>query len=65
MESEEIKIINTTNDDFPEVLWLFEEAMKMHKHNGYQVWETMDSVGLQNDIVNKLQYKILRGQDNI
>jgi len=58
-----IVITNTTNDDWNDVLWLFGEAMKLQGKNGYHVWEAIDMSGLKCDIENKLQYKILKGND--
>lgn len=57
------KIINTTNDDLEDVLWLFQQAMELQGRNGYKVWEDVDKAGLQKDIENGLQYKIVQGND--
>lgn len=63
MQPEDIKISNTTIDDFPVAHWLFEQAMKLQGQNGYIVWESLDKAGLENDIQNNLQYKIVSGND--
>ncbi|WP_308993730.1 GNAT family N-acetyltransferase [Mariniflexile litorale] len=63
MQQDNEKIINTTMDDFPAVLWLFEEAMKLQGQNGYKVWKTLDKAGLVNDIQHNLQYKIVSRND--
>lgn len=62
-ETDEIKIVNTTKNDFNDVLWLFEQAMNLQGKNGYKVWENIDKAGLEKDIENGLQYKIVTGQD--
>lgn len=62
--TDDIKIINTTKEDLPLIHWLFEQTMKMQGENGYKVWGTIDKVGLETDIKNNLQYKILK-DDNI
>lgn len=62
-ESKKIKITNTTKDDFEDILWLFEQTMKLQGKNGYKVWDDIDKVGLEKDIENNLQYKITKGND--
>lgn len=57
------QIVNTALSDLPLVLWLFEQAMKLNDRQGYKVWTTIDKIALQQDIENKLQYKIMRGND--
>lgn len=63
MQTGGIKITNTTKDDFPDILWLFEQAMKLQGQNGYKVWNEIDKAGLENDIENDLQYKITKDND--
>lgn len=63
MQTADIKITNTTKDDFPDILWLFEQAMKLQGQNGYKVWNEIDKAGLENDIENDLQYKITKDND--
>lgn len=55
-----IQIINTTIDDLDTVLWLFRQAMELQGKNGYKVWEEIDTIALQKDIEEKLQYKIVK-----
>lgn len=62
-KKEEIKIENTTKDDFVTILWFFEEALKLQGQNGYKVWNDIDKFGLEKDIANFLQYKIIKGND--
>ncbi len=62
-KNDDIKIINTTNDDLDIVFWLFEEAMELQGKNGYKVWSDIDKTALIKDIENRLQYKILKGND--
>lgn len=62
-KTDDIKIINTTKNDFSDILLLFEQAMKLQGQNGYKVWDDIDKIGLGNDIADKLQYKITKGSD--
>jgi ribosomal protein S18 acetylase RimI-like enzyme len=57
-----LEIINTTNNDLDDVLWLFKQAMELQGRDGYKVWEDVDKAGLEKDITGGLQYKIV--QDN-
>jgi ribosomal protein S18 acetylase RimI-like enzyme len=58
-----VKIVNTTIQDWDEILRLFEQAMELQGKNGYKVWNSIDKTALEKDIVNKLQYKITREAD--
>lgn len=60
---ENIKIVNTTKDDFKVVLSLFDEAMKLQGRDGYRVWNSIDRAGLKKDIEENLQFKIVSGED--
>jgi ribosomal protein S18 acetylase RimI-like enzyme len=60
---EDIQIINTTKDDLNTISWLFEQAMELQGKNGYKVWEGIDKIALQKDIDERLQYKIVKGED--
>jgi ribosomal protein S18 acetylase RimI-like enzyme len=60
---ENIQIINTTKDDLNTIAWLFEQAMELQGKNGYKVWEGIDKIALQKDIDERLQYKIMKGED--
>ena len=60
---DDIKIINTTKNDLNNILWLFSQAMDLQGKNGYKVWDDIDIAGLEKDIENCLQYKILKGND--
>jgi ribosomal protein S18 acetylase RimI-like enzyme len=62
-KTEDIKIVNTTIDDLNTIFWLFEQAMKLQGKNGYKVWEGIDKIALQKDIEERLQYKIVEGND--
>ena len=62
-ETGDLKIINTTKEDLEKVLWLFEQAMNLHRKDGYKVWSSIDKIALENDIEERLQYKIVREQD--
>lgn len=58
--TEEIKIINTTKGDLAIILELFKQAIELQSKNGYKVWHEVDGAGLQKDIDNGLQYKIVK-----
>ena len=60
---DDIKITNTTKDDWDDILWLFEQAMDLQGKNGYKVWEGIDKTALERDIEEGLQYKIVKGDD--
>jgi len=60
---EDIKIVNTTKDDLDTIFWLFEQAMEMQGKNDYKVWDGIDKIALQKDIDEKVQYKIVNGDD--
>lgn len=62
-KADEIKIINTTKEDLDMIFFLFEQAMELQGKNGYKVWDNIDVAGLNKDIANGLQYKILRGNE--
>lgn len=59
----DIQIVKTTKDDLNTILWLFEQAIALQGSNGYKVWDNIDKTGLEKDIDNGLQYKILKGKD--
>ena len=61
--SNNVIITNTTVEDFPKILWLFEQAMKLQGQNGYTVWDNIDKAGLMSDIENGLQFKIEKGKN--
>lgn len=63
-ETDNIKIVNTTKDDLTIIFWLFKQAMELQGKKGYKVWEGIDKIALEKDVENKLQYKIVSG-DNI
>lgn len=56
-------IVNTTKEDLDKILQLFEQAMDLQGKNGYKVWSDIDKIALEKDIENKLQFKIVRGND--
>lgn len=62
-KTEDIKIVNTTNEDLNIIYWLFEQAMELQGKNDYKVWEGIDKNALQIDIDNKLQFKIVKSND--
>lgn len=61
-KGEDIEIINTSQNDLDFVFCLFKQAIQRNGKNGYKVWNGIDKAGLENDIENKLQYKIIKGQ---
>jgi ribosomal protein S18 acetylase RimI-like enzyme len=62
-KADEIKIINTTTEDWDDILLLFEQVIELQGKNGYQVWESIDQTGLVKEIENKLQYKVVKDND--
>jgi len=62
-KTDDIEIISTTKDDLADIFWLFEQAMELQGKNGYKVWDNIDKIGLEKDVENRLQYKILKGND--
>lgn len=64
-KTDDIKIINTTHDDYDKIFWLFKKAMQLQGKNDYKVWNSIDEAALKKDITNKLQYKILKENDII
>jgi ribosomal protein S18 acetylase RimI-like enzyme len=52
-------IINTAKEDLHFVYRLFDEAIKYQKRNNYPDWEGYDRDVLRQDILDKMQYKIV------
>ncbi|MDM1293191.1 GNAT family N-acetyltransferase [Sphingobacterium sp. N143] len=63
MEVNDFHISNTTHNDWNKVIELFRKAMQLQGKNGYKVWEKIDEKGVQKDINNGLQYKIVQHGD--
>lgn len=63
MKTGEIKIVNTTKEDFSTVFRFFEQVMKQQGKNGYKVWDSIDKIALEKDIEDRLQYKVLSRAD--
>lgn len=61
--TDHIQIINTTMSDLGTVHLLFDQAIELQGKNGYKVWEGIDNNGLEKDIMEALQYKIVKGKD--
>ena len=59
LENNDYIIVNTTSEDHPAILRLFQEAMEWHGQEGYKVWASIDVAGLQKDIDQNLQFKIV------
>jgi ribosomal protein S18 acetylase RimI-like enzyme len=57
---EDIQIVNTTKEDWEIVIQLFEQALKLQGVNSYKVWDSIDLNVLEKEMLNKLQYKIVR-----
>ncbi len=55
---------NTTADDLEFIYYLFDEAILYQKRKGFPVWKDYDKEVLRSDVANRLQYKIVEG-DNI
>jgi len=62
-KNDDIQIVNTTTEDYDVISLLFKKAMELQGKNGYKVWNDIDEAALKEDIKNKLQYKILRGNE--
>lgn len=60
--NENIKVFNTSLQDWEQIKWLFDEAIKLQNKNGYKVWQSIDEIALQKDIRDKLQFKIIEGK---
>jgi len=58
----EYGVENTTLNDLGFIYWLYEEAIKYQKKNGYFGWQEVDKTHLQKEIEHKLHYKVV--QDN-
>lgn len=56
-----MEIRNTTADDRSMVRWLFKEAMTLQGVRGHKVWSVLDHEGLERDLQNGLQYKMVEG----
>lgn len=63
IQTDGIRIINTTKDDLGFIYWLFEEAISYQKKNGYTPWKGYDKAALQAEIANQLQFKVVNGPD--
>lgn len=62
-KNDDIQIVNTTTEDYDVISLLFKKAMELQGKNGYKVWNDIDEAALKEDIRNKLQYKILKGNE--
>lgn len=52
-------IENTIESDLQVICWMFDEAILYQKLKKYPVWNGYDVAVLQNDIAQKIQYKIV------
>jgi len=52
-------IENTIESDLQLICWMFDEAILYQKLKNYPVWNGYDVAVLQNDIAQKIQYKIV------
>lgn len=52
-------IENTIESDLQVICWMFDEAILYQKLKKYPVWNGYDLAVLQNDIAQKIQYKIV------
>ncbi len=57
---DKILIVNTQKKDLENIFLLFNQAMKMQGKNAYKVWHSIDKIKLEEDIENKLQYKVVK-----
>lgn len=54
-----LKIINTTMNDIPTVVQLFEDSIVYQEKHGYPTWRNYDKGAIIKDIENKNQYKAI------
>lgn len=61
MKTEESNYVieNTVAEDLPFVYWMFEEAIKYQKINNYKGWNDYDKTFLQNEVKQKLHFKVV------
>ena len=55
-----VRIVNTIPDDLTFIYWLFEEAIRYQKKNGYPAWKGYDKNALRSEMDRGLQYKVQR-----
>ncbi|MEO6978357.1 MAG: GNAT family N-acetyltransferase [Mucilaginibacter sp.] len=55
------QIENATTTDLDFIYWLFEQAIAYQKRNNYVGWNSYDKNYIQQDVENKLQFKIVVG----
>lgn len=60
MTTNNIKITNTSLEDWDIIMGLFRKAIELQGKNSYKVWAEIDEVELKKDIENRRQYKILK-----
>ncbi|MEO5909239.1 MAG: GNAT family N-acetyltransferase [Pelobium sp.] len=63
MQEVAIKILNTGIEELSKIISLFEQAINLQSKSGYKVWNKIDKTVLEKDIENKLQYKIMNGNN--
>jgi ribosomal protein S18 acetylase RimI-like enzyme len=61
----EYMIENATTQDLPFIYQLFEEAIAFQKNNNYIGWQKYDKSFLQNDVEQKLLFKMMKGGEII
>jgi len=54
-----LEILNTTPQDLEKIHKFFEESIRYQIERGYPDWKNYDRNAIANDMVNKLQYKII------
>ena len=61
--TENFEIVNTTQEDLDDILWLFGQAINLQGKNGYKVWDSIDRAALEKEIEKGLHYKIVHEND--
>ncbi|CAL2105563.1 GNAT family N-acetyltransferase [Tenacibaculum sp. 190524A02b] len=54
---------NSTIIDLDFIVWLYDEAIKYQKRNGFVGWESIDKNHLKREIENNLNYKIIQDEN--
>ncbi len=57
------RIVNTTTDDVEFIFSLFDEAIIYQEKNNYPVWKSYDREIILKEIHDKLEYKIISGDE--
>lgn len=59
------EIVNTTAADLPQIFAFFDASVQYQERKGYPVWKNYDKGTIIKDIEDKLQFKIVSGQETV